>query len=248
MPASEANKSANQSQKALMGLREMVLGGVLAPGERLFEVPLSERLGISRTPVREALSRLENEGLLERNPSGGYLVREFTLQDVIDAIELRGVLEGTAARLAAERGAADKDMAVVRHLLEQIDVALTPNPVEMKFDDYVELNGAFHARLAELSGSKLILSEINRAVSLPFASPSAFLHKQSTVPEFHLTLVRAQGQHRSLVDAIENREGSRAEAIAREHARLARSNLEFIVNNKDRSMMRQLPALALLSA
>lgn len=244
---SEAAKGTNQSQKALMGLREMVLGGVLTPGERLFEVPLSERLGLSRTPVREALSRLESEGLLERSGSGGYLVREFTLQDVMDAIELRGVLEGTAARLAAERGVNAASLQVIHQLLDDIDKTLAPDPENMHFDRYVELNEAFHTRLSELCGSRLIREEINRAVSMPFASPSAFLQNQSSVSAFRKTLTSAQAQHRAIIAAIENREGSRAEAIAREHARLARSNLEYVVH-QDRSLIRKLPALALLSA
>ncbi len=77
---------------------------------RLFEVSLAETLEISRTPVREALSRLAEEGLLDRLPNGGFVVRRFGYEDVIDSIELRGVMEGTAARLAAERGASPEGL------------------------------------------------------------------------------------------------------------------------------------------
>ncbi len=94
-----------QTAKALLGLRDLILTGEVEPGERLSEVALSERLSVSRTPLRAALQKLEQEGLVALIPSGGYAVRSFSRQEVIDAIELRGVLEGAAARLAAERGA-----------------------------------------------------------------------------------------------------------------------------------------------
>ena len=93
----------SQTVKAKLGLRELVLDGAFAPGERVPEIELAKRLGVSRTPLRLALSTLAHEGLLEPLPGGGFVVRSFTRADVSDAIELRGVLEGTAARLAAER-------------------------------------------------------------------------------------------------------------------------------------------------
>src|ERR1700704_2084456 len=100
--ANQASRS--QMMRALLRLRELILSGEFAPGERMSELPLVERLGVSRTPLRLALAGLEHEGLLRRLTRGGYAVREFTQDDIRDAIELRGVLEGTAARFAAERG------------------------------------------------------------------------------------------------------------------------------------------------
>jgi GntR family transcriptional regulator, vanillate catabolism transcriptional regulator len=91
--------------RALLRLRELILRGEFAPGERMSELRLVETLGVSRTPLRLALAALEHEGLLRSAGSRGYVVREFTQADISDAIELRGVLEGTAARFAAERGA-----------------------------------------------------------------------------------------------------------------------------------------------
>ena len=90
------------------------------------ELPLVELLGVSRTPLRLALAELEHEGLLRGLPGGGYVVREFTQGDVRDAIELRGVLEGTAARFAAERGATARDLAALRATNETIREAGPP--------------------------------------------------------------------------------------------------------------------------
>src|SRR5690606_28557438 len=80
-------KRDSQTFKALLGVRDLVLSGGVAPGERLSEAALAERLGISRTPLRAALARLQQEGLLEQIPSGGYTVRSFTIADIFDAIE-----------------------------------------------------------------------------------------------------------------------------------------------------------------
>ena len=105
---------ASQSVLAQQRLRELILSGELPAGTRILEVPLAERLGVSRTPVRTALVRLEQEGLLEGLPNGGYRVRHFSDHDVRDAIELRGTVEGLAARLAAERGAPAALLATAR--------------------------------------------------------------------------------------------------------------------------------------
>src|ERR1700740_3158358 len=86
-------------------LREMILRGELPPGERLAEVALAERLGVSRTPIRQALPALAREGLRAASARRGFVVRSFSPQDVLDAVETRGVLEGLAARRVAERGA-----------------------------------------------------------------------------------------------------------------------------------------------
>ncbi|WP_235855979.1 GntR family transcriptional regulator [Mesobaculum littorinae] len=225
--------------RALIELRKRILNGDMIGGTRLFEVPLAEELQISRTPVREAMSRLAEEGLLERVRPGGFMVRTFTRADVIDAIELRGVLEGTAARLAAERGAAPERLEAARHLLGQLEDCLPPGSQPVDLERYSDLNTEFHKVLARLPGSRMVERELTRTVHLPFAAPSAFL------PNFGHDLTLAQTQHRALVDAIANREGARAEAVAREHARTARRNLEFVMSG-DPSLIGQVPGLALI--
>lgn len=242
---SPAPQRTSQSHHALMGLRELIISGDVRSGDRLSEIALSERLGLSRTPLRAALARLEQEGLVEPIPSGGYAVRSFTRNEVLDAIELRGVLEGTAVRLAAERGVAPGKMTALRRLLAEIDDALEGDTANMKFDVYVDRNAALHELLWGLA-SDTIRREIERVTSLPFASPSAFLDKQANVPAFRRSLYGGHAQHHAIVDAIDLREGARAEALAREHARLARVNLEFVLD-RDRSLIRRVPALALVA-
>lgn len=224
------SKSVNLTKRATYELRQRIIHGGLPGGTRLYEVALSEELQISRTPVREAMSRLAEEGLLERAPGGGFQVRSFSLRDVTDAIELRGVLEGTAARLAAEQGVEPAKLVAIKALLDRLDGCFAPGGAtgreQIDFDAYSELNALFHQRLSELCASPVILRELERVVSLPFASPSAFVLGQADAARSNRSLALAQAQHRALVQAIEQREGARAEFIAREHARIARGNLE----------------------
>lgn len=244
--SSPRNDKSSQSLKAILGIRDLVYSGAIEPGERLSEIGVSDRLGLSRTPVRAALSRLEQEGLLDAIPSGGYCVRSFTQDDVIDAIELRGVLEGTAARLAAERGVAPARLASLREILTRLDAIVGVPPAELDFIAYEHENAEFHDMLAGLSGSRIVRREIERVTQLPFAGPSAFLNAQTAIPEFRMSLAVGQAHHRAIVQAIDMREGARAEALAREHARLARQNLDFVM--RDRALMERVPGLNLVLA
>ena len=101
----------SQAVMAQQRLREWILAGDLPAGSRIAELALVDRLGMSRTPIRAALMTLGQEGLLEALSGGGYAVRTFSEREVADAIELRGTLEGLAARLAAERGVSPAAMA-----------------------------------------------------------------------------------------------------------------------------------------
>jgi len=243
--AMKSSEVATHGRRAVIELREKIFNGELSGGTRLFEVSLAESLDISRTPVREALSRLAEEGLLDRLPSGGFVVRRFGYADVVDSIELRGVLEGTAARLAAERGASPDGLARMREIVSQLDTFFGPNEDDVDFDNYADLNAQFHAELAGLAGSEVMRREVERAAALPFASPSAFLPNKLEIAAFKRSLRSAQDQHRAILNAIAAREGARAEAIAREHARTARGNLEYIFG-QDPELIEKIPGLALI--
>ena len=220
----------SQAVRAQLRLREMILAGELAGGTRIAELAIVERLGVSRTPIRAALMRLEQEGLLEALPNGGYAVRTFSERDVADAIELRGTMEGLSARLAAERGVASVVLAEARACLNEIDGVLAqPALDDEAFTRYVALNQRFHALLSEMAGSPVLARELERVVNMPFASPSGFVGVQANSPRARDMLVVAQDQHRQVLDAIEQREGARAEAIMREHSRLAQRNLREAV-------------------
>jgi GntR family transcriptional regulator, vanillate catabolism transcriptional regulator len=230
--------------KAQLRLREMILAGDLPGGARIAELTLVEKLGVSRTPIRAALMRLEQEGLLESLPNGGYAVRLFSERDVSEAIELRGTIEGLSARLAAERGAAPVVLGEARETLLAIDAVLArPALDDEAFSSYVRLNERFHALLSEMSGSTVIARELERVSSLPFASASGFVVVQSNSPQARDMLIVAQDQHWQVLDAIASREGGRAEAIMREHSRMAQRNLRQVVQSQQ---LDQMPGVRLI--
>ena len=243
-PAPGHFPSESAQLRAQSRLREMILAGELPGGTRIAELSIVEKLGVSRTPIRAALMRLEQEGLIESLPNGGYAVRTFSERDVSEAIELRGTIEGLTARLAAERGAAPVVLNEARECLQGIDAVLAqPALDDESFSGYVKLNERFHTLLGELAGSTVLARELERVASLPFASPSAFVVVQANSPQARDMLIVAQDQHWQVLHAIEAREGSRAEAIMREHSRLAQRNLRDAVQSRN---LDQMPGVRLI--
>jgi len=231
--AVDNERSFSQTVKAQLSLRDLILSGALKSGDRISELPMVERLGISRTPIRMALVRLEEEGLLEAIPSGGFMVKAFSEADIHDAIEVRGTLEGLAARLAAERGVGAALLAEMRDRIARMDdLVARPALTVDDFSRYVDLNGQFHRLLVQAADSPVLTRQIERVLNLPFASPSGFVMVQAMLPEARHVLTIAQDHHRCVVQAIEDRAGSRAESLMREHARLAHRNLQLAFRNQ----------------
>ena len=185
MPRGDTARS--QTTKATLGLRELIFAGELAPEQRVPEIGLAERLGVSRTPLRLALATLAHEGLLRPLPGGGFVVCSFTLSDVTDAIELRGVLEGTAARFAAERLESPLELAELVAVTEQLDRVVAERGPAL--ERYVELNDEYHAALVTLAKSDALARAIANAVALPFASAGALLASQATLSREQLGMV-----------------------------------------------------------
>jgi GntR family transcriptional regulator, vanillate catabolism transcriptional regulator len=242
----------SQTGRTLLNLRGMLLRGDFQPGERLSELPLVARLGVSRTPIRLALDRLAHEGLLEASPTGGFVVRAFTLEDVWDAIETRGVLEGAAARLAAERLQHDSELVQLREYRDEMDamIRLDGDPekfIEPDIDSYaqyLDLNEAFHSEIVRLSKSSMLRRTLDQVNAVPFASPSALVYVRAKLPRAPQVFAVSHEHHRSIVEAIEQRHGTRAEALAREHSRMTRHNVEFALS--DASILSGVPGASLI--
>ena len=229
----KGDRTQSRTLKALLAMREMILSGELAAGDRISELTIAERTGISRTPIRTALQRLEEEGLVEAIPSGGFAVRSFSEKDVFDAIEIRGTLEGLAARLAAEGGHSPARLQPLRECVEMLDGVVSGGlGTEKGFERYTELNARLHALIVDLADSPTLKRQIEKAASLPFASPSGFVMAQSMMPEAHRLIAFAQDQHRCVVEAIADREGARAQAIMQEHARVAARTLRVALHSE----------------
>lgn len=242
-PADEAPRS--QTLKAVLALRGLIIDGELGAGERVAEPLLVERFGVSRTPARAALAQLRDEGLLESLPSGGYAVSSFTERDVFDAIEIRGTLEGMAARFAAERGASPFVLEQLQNVTNELEATVAEFTATSNPSNYVRLNDQFHELLVEASQSAMVKRSLERVLSLPFAAPNAFVKSsRSGLPGAAAIMAVAQEQHRSIVEAIRNREGKRAEALAIEHSRCAWKYLRLALDGHE--PLDQFPGLSLI--
>jgi GntR family transcriptional regulator of vanillate catabolism len=246
------SSEASQTGRTLLNLRGMLLQGDFQPGERLSELPLVARLGVSRTPIRLALDRLAHEGLLEPSPTGGFVVRAFTLEDIWDALETRGVLEGAAARLAAERLERDSELTQLREYRDEMDEMIQVNgdpdniaaPDIDSYARYLDLNEAFHSEIVTLAKSSMLRRTLDQVTSVPFAAPSALVYIRSKLPRAPQILAVAHEHHRTIVEAIQNRQGARAEAVAREHAGMSKRNVEVAL--ADSSIRSSVPGASLI--
>ena len=244
--STQRNKSSEDVSnivQAVVRLREMILKGNFEAGERISELPLVAILGVSRTPIRLALERLAHEGLLEPYPTGGFIVRGFTVDDVWDAIQIRGALEGTAARLAAERLTSPADLDPIRKI--QSDLDAVGEPTEGTFPSYLELNDAFHAEMVRLAKSPMLRLMLDRLFCLPFASPSALVSSPLQMPGTDARFRTGEQHHHLIIEAIANRSGPFAENMAREHANLTRRHLQLAI--EDGSLLATVPGGSLIS-
>jgi len=216
-----------------MALREMLLRGQLRPGERIRQIPLAAELKVSRIPLHLALERLAYEGLLEVHPRRGFIVQQFSEEDFCDNVELRGMLEGAAARHAAERISDPTELATLRASADEIIRLARIHPTTSDiFQRYIELNAEFHTELVKLSKSRMIKRAVERICLLPFASPTAFFDGPRNSELLWETGLVAALQHGGIVDALAAGEGMRAEALAREHARIALPRLQEIIKRR----------------
>jgi len=196
----------------------MILRGELQPGQRLAELGLAERLGVSRTPIRQALPALAREGLLAAAGRRGYVVRSFSPEDVADAIETRGLLEGLAARRIAERGASPELLQKLKECLAEGDAIVARKRFEAVDEQrYSEMNGRFHALIVEGSGSRILADSLAHNDHVPFASAKAVAFSKDLAVLLPV-LSYAHRQHHAIVQALEKGEGARVEALMREHA------------------------------
>ena len=194
-------------------IRAAIIDGRLEPGRRLKEEELARGLGISRTPVREALLVLQTEGLLESAPNRGATVRSYEADDLDDLYQLRAVLEGFAARRSASRISAD-DLARLRESCDRF--------VELRAEDdvaeLVEENVSFHNIVLEAAGSERLAQMVRKVIELPLVYRSYFWYsaEQKLISEHY---------HRQLTTALAARDAERAELLMKEHVLEARDFL-----------------------
>ncbi len=199
------------SDRAYAGIRSMILSGELPAGAPLGEEALAERCGVSRTPVRDALRRLEAELLVKRNEAQRSFVADWSLGDVADAFELRAMLEGHAARRAAER-MDDGILQRLRLCNQAIHEAIRGKQPDVA--GFLEGNREFHSIILETSDSRRLGSLLASLIEQPVVWRTA--HHYS-----HEALRRSHGEHDELLAAFARRDGAWAEAVMAAHIRRA---------------------------
>ena len=234
----------NQQTRVTVQLREMILNGRYAPGVRITETSLAKSLGASRTPVRYALSVLEQEGLVSGIPNRGYRVERFSLRDISNAIDLRGTLEGMAARILAEEGLREDVAGELQVCLDSGDRILARELIdESAIVDYTNMNARFHEILIKTANNRPLTNALNLNDKVPFAGASAMAVSVNNPGSINKILQQGHAQHHVIVEAIANGEGMRVEALMREHARITKKSLDLLdTENGD-----TVPGLALLS-
>lgn len=193
-------------------LRQLILEGEFAPGEHLMEIPLSERLGVSRTPVRAALMTLAQEGMLVYRPQRGFLIREVKMSRVADAYRVRAQLEGLACRVLAEAGLNDETDKILQSCLDDGDAILARGRLRDEDNEpWQEMNDRFHQAILNATGNECLIDVTQRTLALPMLS--------SRVVHWHdfEALKTSHYMHHLIVKAIRRGQGGRAEAAMREH-------------------------------
>jgi len=200
-------------------LRKLIIEGHYAAGARLAEIPVAEALGVSRTPVRLAFRSLEQEGLLQVTGKRGFVVRAFSEQDVQCAVEVRGVLEGLAARRLAERGMSDDVRAALQACVDEGNSVLAKGRLTQNaVGAWSRINNVFHRTIVEATDSHVIADAIARNNHLPFASADSIVIDPDALDREYEKLRFAQLQHQLVFDALVQRESARVEMLMREHA------------------------------
>lgn len=219
-PASSPLLPSTRSAAIVEALRSSLLSGEFEPGERLHEVRLTVRLGASRTPVRAAMQRLASEGLLDYAPNRGYSVRAFSLGEIVNAYEVRAVLEGLGARLVAEIGLAEADRLVLeRALCEGERVLANRNLTADHRTAYRAVNATFHETIHAAAGSRMLGDMIHLCQQVPVSSP------RNVVAFEERDVRRRHDDHHRIYEAMVAREPWRAEMLMRDHIASVRQSL-----------------------
>ena len=193
-------------------LRDRILCGDLPADTHLQEIPLSEEMDVSRTPVRSALQTLAGEGLLEYVAKRGYTVRRFSMDEIETAHEVRADLEGIACRLAAERGLSAEQCTRFEVILALGDDILSGGRLRQQDRDaWIEMNDAFHVLILEIADNRLLSDLIVQTYKVPLAS-------SRVVHWYDYDLVRGSHLlHHRIYQYIRDRRSVNAEALMREH-------------------------------
>lgn len=211
-------------------LRQAIKDGVLKPGERLMEIRLAEELGVSRTPIREAIRKLEQEGFVVMVPRRGTYVADISLKDISQVFEIRGALEELAAGLAAERITPDE-----LERLERILVEINEYMANDSFDKIVDADVRFHDILYHASRNQRLVDILNNLREQMLRFRSISMHYPGR-------LVATWEEHRRMVENIAQHNSAMARKVAKKHMENSEKTLLKGIK-KDKELARTLHEL-----
>jgi len=212
----------NASAAATELIREAIIDGRLPPGQRLKEEELARELGISRTPVREALLILQAEGLVDAAPNRGAVVRSHDGDDLEDLYQLRALLEGYAARRAAAN-ISETSVAELWASCQRFEEV-----IESDVQELVKENLFFHNVILDAAQSRRVAELIRKVIELPLVYRSYIWY---SVDQRRISA----HYHRQITKALEARDGERAELVMKEHVFEARDVLVSHVREQEAS-------------
>ncbi|KAA8731251.1 GntR family transcriptional regulator [Acinetobacter qingfengensis] len=208
-------------QQVLLKLRKMIISGELVGGMRIAEIPTAELLGVSRQPIRVAFRLLEQEGLLIKNSTRGYIVREISNELISQALEVRGVLEGLAAKTLAEKGMSIEQQATLLKCIHDSEKLFEKGEFgEEELEKYHQYNEIFHSTIIQGAQNIAIIQALNKNNQLPLASANALTFDHQHALSEYRRLQFAHLQHCSIYEALLHRQAGRAEILMREHSRV----------------------------
>jgi DNA-binding GntR family transcriptional regulator len=210
----------NASAAATELIHRAILDGRLEPGSRLKEEELARELGISRTPVREALLMLQAEGLIVAEPNRGAVVRTHDADDLRDLYQLRALLEGYATRLAAAK-MSDEEIGLLRESCDRFDAIADDDVREL-----VKENLLFHSAIHSAADSERLSGMVQRVIELPLVYKSYIWYSpdQKRISAHY---------HRQIANALGARDAERAELVMREHIFEARDVLVSHIRHQE---------------
>ncbi len=201
-------------------LRDAIIVGELRPGERLMEVKLAEKMGVSRTPVREAIRKLELEGLVDMIPRKGAHVADLSVKDIVDVLEVRASLDGLAALLAAER-ITDEEIDELNHVNSQFVSFLQKENLQGSIKKDVE----FHEIIYRSSRNEKLIQIVSNLREQVQRFRVIYLKDYVNPKEL-------EKEHKDIIDAICSKDSDLSRRVAQSHIK---SQQESIINAIKRS-------------
>lgn len=196
------------AQRAYKFIRSRILSGQLPAGMRLLETTLAQQAGLSRTPVREAIRKLEAEGLVIQRPHFGAVVRGWTLEELEDIFSLRAVLESHIAERAASRATKAQTNALSVMAAKMVELAKAAKPGYR--DKISKLNADFHQKLIEAAGSERVRLMMSQVFDLPLSLRTFLRYDEAA-------LMRSVRHHLEIAAAVKNKDASLAGLVMRTH-------------------------------